>query len=59
MTKQNEQKDNFSNDKVVQTARKIIEAMPPWQQKYANEIIASATQPESPASMTSLPKMLG
>lgn len=58
MTQKNKKKSNFSDDKVVQTAREIIEKMPRWQKIYANEIIESATRPASPAS-TVLPKMLG
>ena len=58
MTQQNEKKNNFSNDKVVQTAREIIEKMPGWQKTYAKEIIESATGPVS-LSSTFPPKMLG
>ncbi|MBN2525995.1 MAG: hypothetical protein JXR76_06340 [Deltaproteobacteria bacterium] len=59
MTKPNDKKKGiFSNDKVVQTARELIEKMPGWQKTYAKEIIESATRPVSRSSSFP-PKMLG
>lgn len=44
-------------DKAYETAQKILKEMPPWQREYADEIIASVTQPGSTAFLTTLPKM--
>jgi hypothetical protein len=50
-------KSDFFDGKAVQTAKEILERMPEWQKAYAEEIIESATGPESSLS-TPLPKML-